>query len=217
MKRFFTVFLVAVLILSLAACGTDKDKASETTAASTSAVAEKLDMVYAQIEMENGGVITLELDPNVAPITVANFKSLAESGFYNGLTFHRISKGFMIQGGDPAGNGSGGSSQEIKGEFKKNGVNNTISHKRGVISMARSDGMNSASSQFFICDADSTYLDGKYAAFGHVIDGLDVVDEIANTPVIMNAQGTEKSVPTVKVIMKEVRIIDAPDAATTAE
>ena len=161
----------------------------------------------AEIEMENGGVITLELDETNAPITVENFAALAKSGFYNGLKFHRIYKGFMIQGGDPKGNGTGGSGKNIKGEFAKNGVNNTISHKRGVISMARSQANDSASSQFFICDADATFLDGQYAAFGHVTDGLSVVDEIADTPVTAGFTG-ERSVPRIDVIMKEIRIIE---------
>ena len=134
------------------------------------------------IEMENGGKITLELYPDKAPITVANFEKLVKEGFYNGLTFHRIIPGFMIQGGDPLGNGMGGSDKKIKGEFKSNGVNNDIKHVRGVISMARSYDPNSASSQFFIMHADAPHLDGQYAAFGKVTSGMEVVDEIASIP-----------------------------------
>ena len=134
------------------------------------------------IEMENGGVIKLELDKDAAPITVENFESLVSSGFYDGLTFHRIIPGFMIQGGDPLGNGMGGSDHKIKGEFRQNGVNNPIRHKRGVISMARAMNPDSASSQFFIMHADAPHLDGAYAAFGHVTEGMDVVDEIAAIP-----------------------------------
>ncbi|MCR5264383.1 MAG: peptidylprolyl isomerase [Clostridiales bacterium] len=130
--------------------------------------------------MENGGIIKLELYPDVAPITVANFVKLAKEGFYDGLIFHRVINGFMIQGGDPEGTGFGGSSETIKGEFSANGVKNDISHVRGVISMARSKNMDSASSQFFIVQADSDFLDGNYAAFGRVTDGMDVVDEIAS-------------------------------------
>lgn len=132
-----------------------------------------------QIEMENGGIIKLELDADAAPITVENFLNLVDEGFYDGLIFHRVIKDFMIQGGDPTGTGTGGSSNTIKGEFALNGVNNPISHKRGVISMARSQAVNSASSQFFICHADCNWLDGQYAAFGHVTEGMDVVDAIA--------------------------------------
>ncbi len=134
-----------------------------------------------QITMENGGSIIVELYPETAPITVENFKKLVSDGFYNGLIFHRIIAGFMIQGGDPTGSGMGGSNETIKGEFAANGIKNALSHKRGVISMARSQMPNSASSQFFICHADSTFLDGQYAAFGAVVEGMETVDEIANT------------------------------------
>lgn len=132
------------------------------------------------IEMDNGGIIKIELDPTAAPLTVSNFEKLVKEGFYDGLTFHRIIKGFMIQGGDPSGNGTGGSSENIKGEFATNGVNNPIKHVRGVISMARAMDPNSASSQFFIMHQDAPHLDGSYAAFGHVVEGMDVVDQIAN-------------------------------------
>ena len=132
-----------------------------------------------QIEMENGGIIKLELYPDKAPITVANFERLVKNGFYNGLIFHRVISGFMIQGGDPLGNGMGGSDERIKGEFEMNGVKNDISHVRGVISMARSMNFNSASSQFFIMHQDGLFLDGQYAAFGRVVEGIEVVDEIA--------------------------------------
>lgn len=134
------------------------------------------------IEMENGGKITLELYPEKAPLTVANFEKLVSEGFYDGLTFHRIIPGFMVQGGDPLGNGMGGAEKKIKGEFKANGVDNDIKHERGVISMARSYDPNSASSQFFIMHADAPHLDGQYAAFGRVISGMEVVDEIASIP-----------------------------------
>lgn len=133
---------------------------------------------HAQIEIADYGTITLELDADVAPITVENFMNLAKSGFYDGLTFHRIMNGFMMQGGDPEGTGFGGSDKTIKGEFSENGVDNPISHVRGVISMARSEDMDSASSQFFIVQSDSTFLDGKYAAFGSVTEGMDIVDKI---------------------------------------
>ncbi|MBQ1532733.1 MAG: peptidylprolyl isomerase [Solobacterium sp.] len=134
------------------------------------------------IEMMNGHTIKLELDPVNAPITCANFEKLVSEGFYDGLTFHRIIRGFMIQGGDPLGNGTGGSKEHIVGEFRSNGHKNPISHKRGVISMARAMNPNSASSQFFIMHADAPHLDGNYAAFGHVVEGLETVDEIASVP-----------------------------------
>ena len=134
------------------------------------------------IEMENGKTISIELDHDAAPISAANFEKLVKEGFYDGLTFHRIIPGFMIQGGDPLGNGTGGSKETIKGEFAANGINNPLKHTRGVISMARSMNPDSASSQFFIMHADAPHLDGSYAAFGHVTEGMDTVDEIASTP-----------------------------------
>lgn len=142
-------------------------------------VAAENDYPIVTIEMENGGVIVLELYPEIAPNTVANFIELANSGFYDGLIFHRVIPTFMVQGGDPEGTGMGGPDYSIKGEFSGNGFENNLSHVRGVISMARSKKMNSAGSQFFIMHADATYLDGQYAAFGMVTEGLDVVDEIA--------------------------------------
>ncbi len=132
------------------------------------------------IEMENGKKMTVELYPKEAPITVENFLNLVNEHFYDGLIFHRVISGFMIQGGDPMGTGYGGSKNSIKGEFRANGINNTIRHTRGVISMARSQSPNSASSQFFIMHRDAPYLDGQYAAFGKVTEGIDVVDEIAS-------------------------------------
>ncbi len=135
-----------------------------------------------QIEMSDGGKIVVELDEKSAPLTVKNFQKLVEQRFYDGLIFHRVISGFMIQGGDPQGTGMGGSKETVKGEFRANGVNNLISHERGVISMARSQFYNSASSQFFICHADAKFLDGQYAAFGKVVEGMDVVDRIASVP-----------------------------------
>jgi peptidyl-prolyl cis-trans isomerase B (cyclophilin B) len=134
------------------------------------------------IEMENGKQIKLEMDRSAAPNTVDNFLHLASTGFYDGLIFHRVIKGFMIQGGDPEGTGTGGPGYSIKGEFRANGVQNLLKHKRGVISTARSGNPNSAGSQFFIMHQDAPHLDGQYAAFGKVTEGLDVVDEIAGTP-----------------------------------
>lgn len=136
------------------------------------------------ITMENGKQIKLELYPEIAPITVANFEKLVKENFYNGLTFHRIIPGFMIQGGCPKGDGTGDPGYGIKGEFAANGVKNDLKHTRGVISMARAQDPNSAGSQFFIMHRDAPHLDGQYAAFGKVVEGMDVVDEIANTPTI---------------------------------
>lgn len=133
------------------------------------------------IELENGKEIKLELYPEKAPITVKNFLELTEKKFYDGLIFHRVIRDFMIQGGDPLGNGTGGSGKSIKGEFKNNGVDNDIKHERGVISMARGMAPDSASSQFFIVHKTSPHLDGSYAAFGRVVEGMDAVDEIAET------------------------------------
>ena len=142
------------------------------------------------INVKNYGEIELELDADIAPITVTNFINLVEEGFYDGLTFHRIIEGFMIQGGDPNHNGSGGSSNKIKGEFSENGVGNTIKHVRGVVSMARSNDPDSASSQFFIVQEDSPHLDRKYAAFGHVTKGMKIVDKIVEDAEPVDDNGT---------------------------
>ena len=149
------------------------------------------DVTYtAKIDIQDYGTVTVKLDQSAAPITCANFVELAESGFYDGLTFHRIMDGFMIQGGDPEGNGTGGSEHEIVGEFSSNGWDNPLSHKRGTISMARSNDPNSASSQFFIVHEDSTFLDPDYAAFGTVTDGMDVVDAICKDAQPTDGNGT---------------------------
>ena len=150
--------------------------------------------------MDSGKVIRLELYPETAPITVENFLDLVKKGFYNGLTFHRIISGFMIQGGDPDGNGMGGPGYSIKGEFKSNGVDNPLKHEKGVISMARSMDPNSAGSQFFIMHEAAPHLDGQYAAFGKVIEGLDVVDEIASV------ETGFQDAPVEKVIMEKVEV-----------
>lgn len=153
--------------------------------------AAQMDEVYnAQIVIKDYGTVDLELYPEIAPETVANFVKLADEGFYNGLTFHRIMDGFMIQGGDPTGTGMGGSDQTITGEFSSNGIENDLSHARGVISMARSNDPNSASSQFFIVQKDSQFLDGQYAAFGRVTSGMDVVDAIAKDAKPTDNNGT---------------------------
>lgn len=165
-RRVSALLLVSLLMMSaLVSCKKKEEKPKS----------------YATIQMEDDlGEIVIELDPNAAPITVENFKKLAGEGFYDGLTFHRIMKGFMIQGGDPLGTGTGGSGTSIKGEFKENGVDNPLKHVRGTVSMARSEAPDSASSQFFICvnDAGVKHLDGKYAAFGTVLKGMEVADKI---------------------------------------
>ncbi len=154
------------------------------------------------IEMENGNKIKLELCPDKAPETCKNFEKLVSEGFYDGLIFHRVIKDFMIQGGDPTGTGCGGSGKNIKGEFRANGFENDLSHKRGVISMARSQMFDSASSQFFICHKDSTFLDGQYAAFGYVVEGIETVDEIAET-------GTDRmDRPRFDQVIKKITIVD---------
>ena len=152
------------------------------------------------ITMDSGKVTRLELYPETAPLTVENFLDLVKKGFYNGLTFHRIISGFMIQGGDPDGNGMGGPGYSIKGEFKSNGVDNPLKHEKGVISMARSMDPNSAGSQFFIMHEAAPHLDGQYAAFGKVIEGLDVVDEIASV------ETGFQDAPVEKVIMEKVEV-----------
>lgn len=152
--------------------------------------------------MENGGRITLEMDRDAAPNTVKNFLYLASNGFYDGLEFHRVISGFMIQGGCPDGTGMGGPGHSIRGEFAANGFNNPLKHKRGVISMARSMNPNSAGSQFFIMHADAPHLDGQYAAFGRVTDGMDVVDEIAS----VSTDGYDR--PMFSMKMKSVKVID---------
>lgn len=155
-----------------------------------------------KIEMENGGVILIELYEDKAPITVNNFKNLVSKGFYDGLIFHRVIAGFMIQGGDPTGTGMGGSGTPIKGEFASNGYPNDISHERGVISMARSQRPNSASSQFFIMHADGKFLDGEYAAFGRVVNGMEVVDEIAGVKTDYSDR------PIIDMRMKSVTLVE---------
>ena len=158
------------------------------------------------IKIKNYGTIELELDADVAPITVANFAKLVNEGFYNGLTFHRIIDGFMIQGGDPLGNGTGGSDKNIKGEFAVNGVKNSISHVRGTISMARASDYNSASSQFFIVHEDSEFLDGQYAAFGKVTKGIEIVDKICEDTQVQDSNGTvlSKNQP----VIEEITMVD---------
>ena len=200
-KRMTILFVSFVLIFALSACNQGGDNMKSTPSPSPNATAQATpkptpmmeatpDLAKTKIvvEMANGDKIKAELYPDIAPITVANFQNLINQKFYDGLTFHRIINGFMIQGGDPLGNGTGGSELKIKGEFSQNGVNNPLKHERGVLSMARSTDMNSASCQFFIVQADSTYLDGQYAAFGKVTEGMEIVDKIVTETPVVNAQ-----------------------------
>lgn len=175
MKRIIALILVFAMSFALVSCyqGVYQNKTSGTAVEGATN--------YVQIEMEDGGIIKIELYPDIAPITVANFQKLVSEGFYDGLTFHRVIYGFMIQCGDPTGTGMGGSDETIKGEFAANGIKNNLSHTRGVVSMGRkSSGYDTASSHFFIMHADYTGLDGQYAAFGKVYEGMDVVDAIAS-------------------------------------
>ena len=186
-KKFMIIGSLAVALLlavTLCSCGGKKSSSSDSKkSTNTSYSADNFKQTDAcEIEVANYGKIKVGLDANAAPITVKNFKKLVEQGFYNGLTFHRIISGFMMQGGDPKGDGTGGSPDTIKGEFSSNGVNNTLAHTRGAISMARSQDNDSASSQFFIVHQTSSNnsqsLDGKYCCFGYVLEGMDVVDKI---------------------------------------
>ena len=186
LKKILTVALGACLLLSLTACGEKQGEAQQEVEAM--AFDGPVNVV---MEVQDYGEIRLELDPEAAPKTVTNFVQLVEEGFYDGLTFHRIMDGFMIQGGDPKGNGTGGSDQTVTGEFSSNGwEKNDISHVRGVISMARAQNPDSASSQFFIVHQDSTFLDGDYAAFGQVTSGMEVVDAICEAAEPVDGNGS---------------------------
>ncbi len=217
-KKFSFLLVLAVLVMGLSACGGSKsDTTSETKAPKATETAEATKKPeskttdtkgkhHAKIKVKDYGTIEVELDGDTAPITVANFIKLVNEKFYDGLTFHRIMSGFMIQGGDPLGNGTGGSDETIKGEFSSNGVENNISHKRGVISMARSSDPDSASSQFFIMHQDSTYLDGEYAAFGKVTKGMKVVDKICEDATPTDGNGTIEKAD--QPVIESIRMVD---------
>lgn len=205
MKKLFTILTACILCFSvfvLTSCGdnsdnesTSKKNDSKTDAKDNKKSDEESDELlsgthHIEIKVKKYGTISVELDADTAPITVTNFIKLANDKFYDGLTFHRIISGFMIQGGDPLGNGTGGSEQTIKGEFSANGVENEITHTRGTISMARSNDPDSASSQFFIMHEDADYLDGNYAGFGHVTNGMDIVDKICEDTPVKDDNGT---------------------------
>ncbi len=217
MKKATLLLLCTVLLAAvITGCSSDKkeDEGKAKQAASDQSGDEtgdhKEDLLsglhHAEIEINDYGTITLELDADTAPISVTNFVTLAKDGFYDGLTFHRIISGFMIQGGDPSGNGTGGSDTEIKGEFSSNGVENNIAHERGVISMARSQKPDSASSQFFIVHQDSPHLDGEYAAFGHVTSGIEIVDQICENTPVQDDNGTVDAGD--QPVIKAIRVID---------
>lgn len=228
MKKLTMLFLcMGLLSMTITGCGSGEKDAATTEGRQTEVTAEDTDAASAQdsetdtdssdgnlmtglhhveIEVADYGTISLELDADTAPITVTNFVNLASEGFYDGLTFHRIIEGFMIQGGDPLGNGTGGSGTTIKGEFSSNGIENDISHVRGVISMARSMAPDSASSQFFIVHQDSAFLDGEYAAFGHVTDGIEIVDQICEDTHAQDDNGTVS--PDDQPTITAIRVID---------
>lgn len=199
MKRISIVLLVFIMAVSLVACSNENKDTFNHQETQEELLSGKHHIV---ISVRDYGDISVELDADTAPITVTNFVSLVKDGFYNGLTFHRIISGFMIQGGDPLGDGTGGSDNKIKGEFADNGIENNLSHKRGAISMARSSNNNSASSQFFIVHKDSTYLDGKYACFGYVTDGMEIVDKICKDikPVDDNGKVNKENQPVIEKI-----------------
>ena len=215
-KSILFVLCMTLFLMLFSGCNavyTGSTTTSDTTQGSIATNTESTEEVellsglhHVEIEVANYGTIKLELDADTAPITVTNFIKLANEGFYNGLTFHRIIDGFMIQGGDPLGNGTGGSGQTIKGEFSSNGVENDIAHARGVISMARSRLMDSASSQFFIMHRDKPHLDGDYAAFGYVTEGIEVVDAICANTKVEDKNGSVK--PENQPVITSITVID---------
>ena len=203
MKRIIALLLVFITLLSFTACKKDKNKETEPTPPR---------YTYVKMTVAEHGDIILKLDSKEAPKTVENFVKLVNEGFYNGLTFHRVIDGFMIQGGDPKADGTGGSGQKIVGEFSANGYKNTIKHKRGVISMARSNAYNSASSQFFIMHDTATHLDGNYAAFGWVISGMDVVDAIVDSTAGYGDSNGKISNKSMQAVISEMKVITEEEA-----
>lgn len=211
-KKLFSLLTLVTFVFALAACGEKNNSSGNNPSLSEDKMLTQqskglLSGQYnVEIVLEDFGTIALTLDADIAPVTVTNFIDLVNNGFYNGLTFHRIIDGFMIQGGDPEGTGYGGSDRTIQGEFSSNGIKNELSHTRGVISMARAGYSNdSASSQFFIVHEDSTYLDGDYAAFGWVTSGMEVVDSICETTQVGdNGTVLAKNQP----VIKEIRVVE---------
>lgn len=217
MKKWMRLLVVmaSAFMLVLPGCGSgnsdgekDRDSVRESDGEENSDSAGTQDgqTHHVKITVKDYGTISVELDGEAAPVTVENFIRLASEGFYDGLTFHRIMSGFMIQGGDPEGNGTGGSGENIKGEFAANGVENNLSHTRGAISMARARDMDSASSQFFIVHQDSTYLDGQYACFGYVTEGMDVVDAICEDTPVQDDNGTVAAED--QPVIEKIEVID---------
>lgn len=217
MKKWMRLLVVmaSAFMLVLPGCGSgnsdgeknrDSVRESDGEENSDSAGAQDGQTHHVKITVKDYGTISVELDGEAAPVTVENFIRLASEGFYDGLTFHRIISGFMIQGGDPEGNGTGGSGENIKGEFAANGVENNLSHTRGAISMARAQDMDSASSQFFIVHQDSTYLDGQYACFGYVTEGMDVVDAICENTPVQDDNGTVAAED--QPVIEKIEVID---------
>ena len=204
MKRILPLLLILLLILT--GCSAQN---ADSPAADAPTDTPMTGISYVQIDVKDYGTIVAELYADTAPITVANFLSLVDSGFYDGLTFHRIISGFMIQGGDPNGNGTGGSSQRIKGEFSANGVQNDLKHTRGVLSMARSSAMDSASSQFFIMHADAPHLDGQYAAFGKITDNAQAAVDISRVNRDMFTDKPKKP-QTIKSIRVDTQGVEYP-------
>lgn len=204
------IALILTAALFVTGCGSDsKDSTSNEKGQSSETVdtsSQLSGLHHVEIDVKDYGTMKVELDADTAPISVTNFVKLAQSGFYDGLTFHRIMTGFMIQGGDPDGNGSGGSDETIKGEFSENGVENNISHVRGTISMARSMDNDSASSQFFIMHQDNPGLDGKYAAFGHVTEGIEIVDKICEDTPVTDDNGTVEAQN--QPVINSIKVID---------
>lgn len=202
MKKYCVLFaLLLTLSLIITGCG----KAEPAPAAAETEKALLTGTYSAELVIKDYGTIRFEMDADKAPITVTNFVTLAESGFYDGLTFHRIMNGFMMQGGDPTGTGGGGAEEKITGEFSANGIENTQSHTRGAVSMARANDMNSASSQFFIVHQDSTFLDGNYACFGYVTEGMDVVDSICGSVPVTDNNGSVP--PEARPVIESLTII----------
>ena len=211
MKRIITLIITLALVLtipfSLASCDNEKMGTGACAYASTRSI-EGREIYYVEMCVKDYGKMVILLDATTAPRTVANFINLVNDGFYDGLTFHRVMENFMIQGGDPKADGTGGSAEKIYGEFVLNGYFNDLSHKRGVISMARSNAYNSASSQFFICNADSTFLDGQYASFGYVVKGMSVVDAITEATAIYGDSNGGISTKSKQAVIKYVKVLD---------
>lgn len=206
MKKIFRIGMVMLLALALAGCGGNDKEESNNTATSNKNDELLSGNHHAEIDIKDYGIIKVELNADEAPITVTNFVKLAKEGFYDGLTFHRIINGFMIQGGDPQGNGTGGSNETIKGEFSANKVDNVLKHTRGAISMARSQDYDSASSQFFIVHQTAASLDGQYAVFGYVYEGMDIVDKIATNVPVTDDNGTVEA--TNQPVINSIKITD---------